>query len=239
MKPLAIVTGASSGIGEAIARALSAQGHPQLLLARRLERLEALALPDTICIAADVRNAAEVATAVRQAEAQYGSPDLLVNNAGVMYLGDVANQDIGEWQDMFDINVVALLAVTQTILPGMKQRHSGTIINIGSIAGRNVYGNHTAYCGAKFAVHAISESLRKEVASAGVRVTVVAPGLVESELLEHTTSEEIKAGYRDYRQSVGGAIPASDVADAIVWAYGMPKRTCIREIVLAPTPQDA
>jgi NADP-dependent 3-hydroxy acid dehydrogenase YdfG len=239
MGPLAIVTGASSGIGEATARALSERGHPLLLVARRRDRLEALGLKDALCREVDVRDTAALAAAIEEATAKYGPPDLLVNNAGVMYLGDIATQDIGQFQDMFDINVVALLAATQLVLPGMKQRGAGTVINIGSIAGRNVYGNHTAYCGTKFAVHAISESLRKEVAASGVRVMVVAPGLVETELLDHTSSDGIKDDYRGYKASVGGGIPSGDVADAIVWAYRMPARTCIREIVLAPTRQDA
>ena len=160
MGPLAIVTGASSGIGEATARALAERGHPLLLVARRRDRLEALGLRDALCREVDVRDTASLRAAIEEATAKYGPPDLLVNNAGVMYLGDIADQDPGQFQDMFDVNVVALLAATQIVLPGMKQRGGGTIINIGSIAGRNVYGNHTAYCGTKFAVHAISESLR-------------------------------------------------------------------------------
>jgi NADP-dependent 3-hydroxy acid dehydrogenase YdfG len=239
MKPLAIITGASSGIGEATARALSAAGHPLLLLARRLDRLEALGLSNTLCRKVDVRDGAAMKAAIDEAVGKFGPVDLLVNNAGLMLLGDIADQNPAQWQEMYDVNVVSLLAATQIVLPSMKQRRAGTIINIGSIAGRNVYGNHTAYGGTKFAVHAISESLRKEVAADGVRVVVVAPGLVDTELLGHTTSEEIKAGYRSYRDSVGGAIPSSDVADSILWAYGMPARTCIREIVLAPTNQDA
>ena len=239
MKPLAVVTGASSGIGSATAIALSAAGHPLLLLARRLDRLEALGLPNTLCRQADVRDRAAIKSAIEEAVAAFGPVDLLVNNAGTMLLGDIADQDPAEWQDMVDINIVGLLSATQIVLPAMKQRRGGTIINIGSIAGRNVYGNHTAYCGTKFAVHAISESLRKEVAADGVRVVVIAPGLVDTELLGHTTSEAIKADYGSYRDSVGGAIPSSDVADSILWAYGMPSRVCIREIVLAPTLQDA
>lgn len=239
MSPLAIVTGASSGIGEATARRLSKEGFSLLLLARRLERLESLGLPNTLCRSIDVRDHEAVAIAVREAESVFGPTELLVNNAGLMQLGAVADQKRQEWQDMFDVNVVALLNACQTVLPGMTARRRGTIVNIGSIAGRNVYGNHTAYCGTKFAVHAISESLRKEVAADGVRIVVVAPGLVETELLDHTSSEDIKAGYRDYKASVGGAIPPEDVAEAIHWAYSLPPRTCIREIVLAPTTQDA
>ena len=239
MSSLAIVTGASSGIGEATARRLSHEGFSLLLLARRLGRLESLGLPNTLCRSVDVRDHEAVAASVREAEAAFGPTDLLVNNAGLMQLGAVEDQTRQEWQDMFDVNVVALLNACQTVLPGMVSRRRGTIVNIGSIAGRNVYGNHTAYCGTKFAVHAISESLRKEVAAVGVRVVVIAPGLVETELLDHTSSEDIKAGYRDYKESVGGAIPPEDVAEAIHWAYAMPARACIREIVLAPTTQDA
>jgi NADP-dependent 3-hydroxy acid dehydrogenase YdfG len=239
MKHLVVITGASSGIGEATARAFAREGHPLLLLARRLDRLKALGLPNSLCKAVDVRHRAEIVAAIAEAEAAFGPTDLLVNNAGLMQLGKISDQDPAEWQRMFDVNVVALLSATQAVLPRMRARRQGTIVNIGSIAGRNVYGDHTAYCGTKFAVHAISESLRKEVASDGVRVVVVAPGLVETELLGHTSSESIKAGYLDYKRSVGGAIPASDVADAILWAYKVPARTCIREIVLAPTLQDA
>src|SRR3569833_2988238 len=154
MGPLAIVTGARSGIGEATARALAARGHPLLLVARRRDRLEALGLRDTLCREVDVRDTASLRAAIEEATAKYGPPDLLVNNAGVMYLGDIADQDPGQFQDMYDVNVEALLAAAPIVLPGMKQRGGGTIINIGSIAGRNVYGNHTAYCGTKFAVHA-------------------------------------------------------------------------------------
>lgn len=237
--PLAVITGASSGIGAATARALSAAGHPVLLIARRLERLEQLGLPNAELAGVDVTNATAVAAAIDKAESRFGPVDLLVNNAGVMPLGTIDAQPTEEWRTLFDVNVIALLEVTRLVLPAMIARRGGTIVNIGSVAGRNIYPNHTAYNGTKFAVHAISEGLRREVAGSDVRVTVIAPGQIATELLEHTSSSEIVRGYREYTESIGGAIAADHVASTIAYAYALPQSVCIREIVLAPTRQDA
>ncbi|WP_338845634.1 SDR family oxidoreductase [Massilia sp. W12] len=236
-KALVIITGASSGIGEATARLFAQQGHPLLLLARRLERLQALNLPDTICAQVDICDRAAVLAAVRQAEAEYGPADLLVNNAGVMLLGQVAQQDPAEWQRMYDVNVMGLLNGVHAVLPGMRARRGGTIINISSIAGRKTFPNHVAYCGTKFAVHAMSENLREEVALEDVRVITIAPGAVETELLGHTTNQQIKDGYESWKEGMGGVISAAQVADAVRYAYQQPQHLCIREIVLAATRQ--
>jgi NADP-dependent 3-hydroxy acid dehydrogenase YdfG len=238
-RPLAIVTGASSGIGAAIARRLSELGHPLLVTARRRDRLEQLGLPRTTIAGVDVTDTAAMAAAIRAAEEEHGPADLLVNNAGLMPLGRVADQDPAEWRAMFEVNVLALLEVTRLVLPAMIARRHGTIVNIGSVAGRNVYDDHTVYNGTKFAVHAMSEGLRREVASSGVRVTVVAPGQVATELLEHTTSAEIRDGYRAYTASIGGAMDPRHVAEVVAQAYALPQEVCIRELVLAPTAQDA
>ena len=135
-KPLIIITGASSGIGEATARQLSALGYPLLLLARRIERLQALALPHTLCRQVDVTDAAALHAAVAEAEAQYGAADALVNNAGVMLLGRMHEQDPAEWQRMLDVNVRGVLNGIHAVLAGMMARRHGTIINVSSIAGR-------------------------------------------------------------------------------------------------------
>lgn len=135
-KPLAIVTGASSGIGEATARMLSEWGHPLLLLARRLDRLQAMNLPNSMSRAVDVTDRAAVRAAVAEAEAQFGPADLLVNNAGLMMLGEVSRQDPTEWDKMFDVNVRGVLNGIHAVLPGMVARRGGTIVNISSIAGR-------------------------------------------------------------------------------------------------------
>ena len=238
-KALIVITGASSGIGAAAAKLFSRQGHPLLLLARRIDRLQALDLPDTLRRQVDVTDRAAMLAAVAEAEARFGPADAIVNNAGVMLLGALARQDPDEWQAMLDVNVKGLLNGIHAVLAGMQARGRGTIINISSIAGRKTFPSHAAYCGTKFAVHAISENLREEVAGSGVRVITIAPGAVETELLGHTTDEAIKAGYQQWKQGMGGVLDAQDVAEAIAYAYGQPQRVCIREIVLAATGQAA
>ncbi|POZ60109.1 SDR family oxidoreductase [Chromobacterium alticapitis] len=238
-KPLIVITGASSGIGAATAKQFAAAGHPLLLLARRVDKLEALDLPDTLCRKVDVTDGAAMRQALAEAEAKFGPADAIVNNAGVMLLGAMANQDPEEWQRMLDVNVKGLLNGIHAVLGGMLARGRGTIINISSIAGRKTFPSHVAYCGTKFAVHAISENLREEVAGQGVRVITIAPGAVETELLGHTTDEAIKAGYQEWKQQMGGVLAADDVASAIAYAYSQPQRVCIREIVLAATGQQA
>ncbi|HHY0364857.1 TPA: SDR family oxidoreductase [Vibrio parahaemolyticus] len=237
MKKLVVITGASSGIGEAIARRFSEEGHPLLLVARRVERLEALNLPNTLCEKVDVTDQASLITAIEKAEAQFGPADVLVNNAGVMLLGQIDTQDAAEWKRMFDVNVLGLLNGMHSVLASMKARNSGTIINISSIAGKKTFPDHAAYCGTKFAVHAISENVREEVAASNVRVTTIAPGAVETELLSHTTSQDIKDGYDAWKVDMGGVLAADDVARAVMFAYQQPQYVCIREIALAPTKQ--
>ena len=237
MKKLIVITGASSGIGEAIARRLSEAGHPLLLLARRVERLVELNLPNTLCEKVDVTDKATFEAAIAKAEQQFGPVDGLVNNAGVMLLGQIDSQEANEWKQMFDVNVIGLLNGMQAVLAPMMARNSGTIINISSIAGKKTFPNHAAYCGTKFAVHAISENVREEVAASNVRVTTIAPGAVETELLSHTTSQDIKAGYDDWKQEMGGVLAADDIARAVEFAYNQPQNVCIREIALAPTKQ--
>ncbi|WP_369382846.1 SDR family oxidoreductase [Streptomyces sp. cg36] len=236
-KPLIVITGASSGIGAATARLFSDRGHPLLLLARRLERLEALGLPDTLCRRVDVTDFDAVTAAVREAEAVHGPADAIVNNAGLMLLGQIVDQPVEEWGPMIDLNIKGVLYGIRAVLPGMLARGAGTIINVSSVAGRKTFPNHAAYVGTKFAVHAMSENLLEEVAGAGVRVVTIAPGAVETELLSHTSSERIKADYQEWKEAAGGALDAAVVAGAIAHAYGQPPQVTIREIVLAATGQ--
>jgi len=239
-KPLIIITGASSGIGEAAARLLSAAGHPLLLLARRVERLEALELPNTLSRRVDTTDRVTLLAAVAEAEAQFGPADLLINNAGVMLLGEVTQQDPAQWDQMLDVNVKGLLNGVHAVVAGMVERKHGTIINISSVAGRKTFPNHVAYVGTKFAVHGLSENLREELSPHNVRVITIAPGAVETELLSHTTDDAIKTGYQAWKQDMGGTVlSAEDVAAAISYAYQQPQNVCIREIVLAATRQQA
>ncbi len=237
MKKLIVITGASSGIGEAIAHRFSEEGYPLLLLARRVERLEALELPNALCRKLDVTNKEAFDGVIAEAEEVYGPTDGLINNAGMMLLGHIENQDPAEWKRMYDVNVIGLLNGMQVVLEPMKKRNSGTIINISSVAGRKTFKDHAAYCGTKFAVHAISENVRQEIADSNVRITTIAPGAVETELLSHTTSEDIKKDYSDWKRAIGGVLTSDDIARATLFAYQQPQSVCIREIVLAPTKQ--
>lgn len=238
-KPLVVITGASSGIGEAVARQFSEAGHPLLLVARRLDRLEALNLPNAMCRKVDVTKRAELEAAIAEAEAAYGPVDCLINNAGLMQLGAADTQDPSEWDNMIDINLKGMLYGIHAVIGNMRARKGGTIFNISSIAGIKGFPNHMAYCGTKFGVHGLSETLREEVANDNVRVVTIAPGAVETELLGHTTSADVIAGYEDWKQSIGGAIAAKDIADSISFVYNMPQNVCIRELVISATRQTA
>lgn len=239
-KPLVIITGASSGIGLATARLFSAHGHPLLLLARRLEKMQALNLPDTLALSVNVTDRAALAAAVQEGEARFGPADALINNAGVMLLGDITRQDPDQWDRMLDVNVKGVLNGVHAVAAGMVQRKRGSIINISSVAGRKTFPNHVAYVGTKFAVHGLSENLREELSAHNVRVTTIAPGAVETELLGHTTDADIKTGYEAWKAEMGGKVlAAEDVANAIHYAYAQPDGVCVREIVLAATRQQA
>ncbi len=240
MKKLVVITGASSGFGKALAEMFALDGYPLLLLARRIERLEALNLPNTICEKVDVRNYAELETAVRKAEAVYGKTDLIVNNAGVMLLGGLDNQDPKQWQDMLDINVMGVMNGMQVVMNDMKERNCGTIINIASIAGVKPFPNHAAYCASKYGVVGLSEVARGELSPYNVRVMRICPGAVTTELLGHTTNPDIIAGYKEWQKNSGAtSITAEDVAKTIKFAYELPQGVNLREIQLADTKQDA
>ena len=236
-KSLVVITGASSGIGAAMAKSFSAAGHPLLLLARRVEAMQALELPNSLSISVDVTDAAAIKTAITQAEAQFGPVGCLINNAGIMLLGQIDVQDPNEWSRMLNINVMGVLNGIHAVLADMKARKTGTIINISSVAGRKTFPNHAAYCATKFAVHALTENIREEVAMDDVRLITIAPGAVETEWLSHTTSDDIKAGYHDWKEEMGGVIAPENVAAAALFAWQQPQNVCVREIVLAPTRQ--
>lgn len=236
-KPLVAVTGASSGIGAAAAAAFSAAGHPLLLTARRVDKLKQLGLPDALCGQHDVRDAEGYVRLVAEAEEQYGPVDLLVNNAGTMVLDQFVGHSVDEWQRQFDVNCVGLLNTTAAVMPGMLERRTGTIMNVGSTAGRTVYDNHTVYCGTKHAVHALTEGLRREAAPAGVRVILISPGFVSTELIDGTDSAVIREAYDDYREDIGGPLAPEDIARLMLFVYQQPQELCVWEIAVTPTRQ--
>lgn len=237
-KPLVVITGASSGIGAATAQAFAKAGHPLLLLARRIERMQALGLPNSLCRKVDVRDRDALNAAVREAESRYGPTDCLFNNAGIARLGDIARQDPGEWDEMIAINSTGVMNAIHAVMAGMIARRHGTIVNMSSIAGRKVYPDHTVYCGTKYFVHAISESIRGYLAPHDVRVVVISPGIIDTEVLDHVTDATTVKAYKDNKRRIGGGISADHVADMILFAYQMPQNVLIQEMCVTPTRQE-
>ncbi|WP_196887723.1 SDR family oxidoreductase [Aureivirga sp. CE67] len=238
-KGLIVITGASSGIGAATARLFSSKGHPVLLLGRRIEKLEELNLPNSMCRKVDVTDYNAFQNAVAEAEDTFGPVEALINNAGLMLLGDIAVQNPEEWKKMFDVNIIGMLNGMQIVLSKMKERKTGTIFNVSSIAGIKTFPNHTAYTGTKFAVHGLTENAREEAAKDNVRIIIIAPGAVETELLSHTTSDDIINGYEAWKKEMGGVLKPETIANSIWFAFSQPQNVNIREIVLAATRQEA
>lgn len=239
-KGLIVITGASSGFGVEMAKEFAADGYPMLLLARRVEMMEALDLPNTICKKVDVSNRAEFESAVREAESKYGKTDLIINNAGVMLLGDISTQNPQEWQTMLDVNVTGVMNGMQIVMNDMKARETGTIINISSMAGLQPFGNHAAYCASKYGVVGLTQVVRNELSAHNVRVLYICPGAVTTELLGHTTDKGIVDGYNEWKESVGAVnITSNDVAKTVKFAYQLPQAVSLREIVISDTKQDA
>ncbi|MEU6129417.1 SDR family oxidoreductase [Saccharopolyspora sp. NPDC047091] len=231
-----LITGASSGIGEASARVLAQRGHRVFLGARRTERLEALTAEITAAggTAAhrrlDVTDAADVHAFTAAARAEYGSVDVVVNNAGVMPLSPIDALKVDEWDRMIDVNVRGVLHGIAAALPIMREQGGGQFVNVASVGGLVVSPTAAVYCATKFAVRAISEGLRQE-SDGSIRVSVVSPGVAESELAETITDESAREAMRDYRSV---SIPASAVGESIAFAIEQPRSVDVSEIVVRP-----
>ncbi|MGR7814551.1 SDR family oxidoreductase [Lacinutrix undariae] len=239
-KKLIVITGASSGFGLEMAKAFSKDGYPLLLLARRVEKMEALHLPNTLCRKLDVTNKENFEKVIAEAEAIYGETDLLVNNAGVMLLGDITTQDPAEWKKMLDVNILGVMNGMSAVIQKMKTRKSGTIINLSSMAGIQAFENHAAYAASKFGVRGLTQTARLELSPYNVRVISIEPGAVKTELLGHTTDKSIIDDYNDWNQNLGAInITAADVANTIKFAYQLPQAVLLREIIISDTMQDA
>jgi NADP-dependent 3-hydroxy acid dehydrogenase YdfG len=239
---VALITGASSGIGEASALALAAEGAKVVLAARRLDRLEKLVSQvkdsgkEAIAIQTDITDQAQITEMVQKANANFGSVDILINNAGVMLTGLVDGADTSDWRRMVDIDLLGLMYTTHAALPIMKEQGSGHIINIASVAGRLTFANFAVYNAVKFGVVAFSDALRKEVYQNKIRVTVIEPGAVATELTNHITNQESKQQVEGMYQSVT-PLESEDIASAILYAVTQPARVNVNEILIMPTDQ--
>lgn len=237
---VALVTGASSGIGAATARALAAAGMAVALAARRRDRLDELAAQiggGALVLEADLAQESEAQRIVKETEAHFGRLDVLVNNAGVMYLEPVQKASLERWRSMFDLNVLSLIASTQAALPGMRERRDGHIVNISSTAGRFSLANSGGYSASKFAVGAFSESLRKEVYMDNIRVTVIEPGITETELRNHIADTGIQKTLNTMADTMR-QLQSDDIARIIAFCVTQPAHVNINEVLVRPTDQE-
>ena len=239
---VALVTGASSGIGEAAARALAAEGAQIALAARRKDRLDALAaeLGGGLAIEADITDREQAIGAVETTASELGRLDIVVNNAGVMLLGPLVDAPVEEWDRMIDLNLKGLLYTAHAALPHLLRaaqdgpRNVADLVNISSVAGRRVGQGGGIYQVTKHGVGVFSEALRQEVTARFVRSSLVEPGATESELVTHVR-EEVRS---NLAPSMGQILRAEDIADAIVYIVTRPRHMAVNEILIRPTEQE-
>lgn len=243
----ALVTGASSGIGAATALALAGQGAAVALVARRTDRLTVLAEQiertggQALVLTGDVTKQGDAEQVVERTVAELGRLDTLVNNAGVMLLGPAVNAPVSEWQRMVELNVLALLYCTHAALPHLLQaaedspRRVADMVNISSVAGRIARQGSGVYNATKFGVVAFSESLRQEVTARHVRVSLIEPGAVDTELSSHNRPEVLEQIGRRFADIE--RLEADDIADAISYVVTRPRRVAVNEVLIRPTEQ--
>jgi NADP-dependent 3-hydroxy acid dehydrogenase YdfG len=239
----AAVTGATSGIGEATAVALAAAGAAVALAGRREDRLGALAKKieeaggRALAVPTDVSDEEQANAFVQRASDELDGLDILVNNAGVMLLGPVDGANVEDWRQMVNVNLLGLFYCTHAALPLMREGGGGHIVNVSSTAGRRATLGAAVYNATKFGVHAFSEALRQEALHAKIRVTIIAPGFVATELQGHNTNEMVVQATAKFREQIGEVLQAEDLADAILWAVTRPPRVNVNEVLVRPTGQ--
>ncbi len=236
-----VITGGSSGLGEATARLLSAQGATLVLGARRAERIQALADELTgnggkaLAVPTDVTDAEQVQRLVDAAVQTYGRIDVMINNAGLMAHSPLARRKIDDWNRMIDVNLKGVLYGIAAALPYMQQQHAGHIINVSSVAGHKVRPGGVVYAATKHAVRVLSEGLRMEVKPYNIRTTVISPGAVATELPDSITESDIA---ENVRKGYEMAIPADSFARAVAFAMSQPEEVDVNEILFRPTRQE-
>ncbi|MCZ8521378.1 MULTISPECIES: SDR family oxidoreductase [Paenibacillus] len=236
-----MITGASSGIGEATAKLLAQNGAKVVLAARREERLSSLKNTieeqggAAIYKVTDISSHKEVEELSQYAIDTYGQIDVLVNNAGIMPLSYLHEKKVSEWDQMIDINIKGVLYGIGAVLPYMRARKQGHIINVSSVTGHIVRKSWAVYSGTKFAVRAITEALRQEEAENNIRTTIICPGGVATELVHTVSNAEIR---KDIEESLQRGLPAEAVANSILYAISQPEYTAVNEIIVRPTSQE-
>jgi len=239
---VAVITGASSGIGEAIAYSLSEEGAKVVLGARRSDRLTKVAEKinnqnsgTAIALQTDVTNRDEVNQLIDKAKSITGNIDILVNNAGVMLLGPMAERPVDEWRQMMEVNVMGVLYCIKAALPSFIEQKSGYIVNISSVSGRRVTSTGAVYSGTKFALNAITDGLRQELTDHGVRIVSIEPGLVATELPDHIGDDEIRERLTNMENFT--KLTSEDIAESVRYAVTQPDHVNVNEILIRPTDQ--
>lgn len=236
-----VITGASSGMGEATARGLAEKGATVVLGARRADRLERVVADITkaggkaTAVTTDVTKLEDVRALVDTAVETYGRVDVLFNNAGLMPLSPLASLRIDEWDQMVDVNVKGTLYGIAAALPHMKRQKAGHIINVSSVYGHKVVATGAVYCATKHAVRAISEGLRQEVTDDNIRITTISPGAVKTELTSHITEPGLDEHVTKVVGDIG--VPASTMANMVAFAISQPNDVAVNEILFRPTVQ--
>jgi len=235
-----VITGASSGLGEATVRKLAAEGAKLVIGARRLDRLQALAaelgLGEAAAVQTDVSDFDQVKALVDHAVATHGRIDVILNNAGLMPHSPLERGKVEDWDRMIDVNIKGVLYGIAAALPHMKTQKSGHIINVSSVAGHKVGPGGAVYAATKHAVRVISEGLRQEVKPYNIRTTIISPGAVATELPDSVTEADVAEGVRALYDRV--AIPADSFARTVVFAMSQPDEVDINEILFRPTAQE-
>lgn len=236
-----VITGASSGMGEATARDLAAMGAKVALAARRTDRLDKLVAEikeaggQAIAVATDVAKREEVQKLVDTTVEAFGRVDVIFNNAGLMPLSPLESLRVDEWDQMVDVNIKGTLYGIAAVLPYMKEQKSGHVINVSSVYGHKVVATGAVYCATKHAVRAISEGLRQEVKPHNIRVTTISPGAVTTELTDHISEPGLSDAVRDIVADIG--IPASTMSNMVAFAISQPDDVDVNEILFRPTVQ--
>ncbi|MWG34592.1 SDR family oxidoreductase [Halomarina oriensis] len=242
---VAIVTGASSGIGEATARVLADEGASVVLAARREDDLRTLADDiedeggDALVVPTDVAEEEQVRSLVDTAVEEFGRLDVLLNNAGVMLNEPFQASDTDHFEQMVEVNLLGLMKATRFAVPKMQETGDGRghVVQLSSVAGRHAYPSHAAYNGTKFGVNGFTESVRKDLCGDGIRTTLVEPGAVDTELQQHIPDEDEREGAKEMVASMDALAP-DDIAAGIVYAVTQPANVSVNELLIRPTEQE-
>jgi NADP-dependent 3-hydroxy acid dehydrogenase YdfG len=240
---VAAVTGATSGIGEATAVALAGAGARVALAGRREDRLTALAERiegdggRALAVPTDVGDEAQASAFVRRAHDELGGLNILINNAGVMLLGPVTGGNTDEWRRMINANCFGVLYCTHAALPLLGEAGGGDVVNVSSVAGRQASLGSAVYNMTKWGVNGFTEGLRQEALHAGIRVSVVEPGMVATELLDHNTNPAVLEAAEKLREQVGTPLSSDDIARVILYIVSQPEHVAVNEVLIRPTRQ--